>query len=825
MKKGLWKAGVLLLVFAASVVGTSAFINREKVVGTRQMEEANLPIVYMEVSGVKVNPMFGYASEMEEQYMRDSLTPLPTDRSLTMLIDTENASVKEVSYRVSTADGTEVVETSKLSKWKKEEGQIRIELQLETPILMNQEYTLRFDVTLEDGSTYYYYTRLLQRAGSNIEEYLTFAEEFYQKCLDREQAGTLATYLEPDETQTNSTYASLNIHSSFERITWGNMEIQLEQEAVPVIKDMNETTCSIYLEYLVSDTQEEEEADYYNVTDFYRMRYAQSRVMLLDFERSTQELFDAKHTELTSKGINLGITDKDVQYQSNKGADIVAFVEEGELFSYNRSSNKTTQIFSFRNGSLDVRSNHQEHGIKIVRVEESGDIDFVVYGYMNRDIHQGQVGIAVYHYGAEVNQVQEQLFIPMRSSYEYLKDDMESLSYITKDDRLYVVLEDDLYQIDLTEKSFQVIKENLGKDRYTVSSSQASIAWMDEEDTNETGCSQITVMSLEQGETYEIHAQAGQKIKALGFMNEDLVYGIANEGDIVTDNAGNTTFAMNTVRIEQFGGQVVKEHQEDGVWISGVKLQEGLLELERVQWENGAYTPISSDHIMNNLQNKEEQVSLRLITTERKATQIGLDFEKSVANKNVVYLGANLEDQQQYPTLEMNLTRTESNIYYVYAKGTLDSTWSKVSDAINRADENMGVVLNRQQQYVWERGNRQESYLVNLEDVPSIVLSGTIDEDTLQQSLGQDYAVLNLTGCSLDSVLYQVSKGNPVIAKVSDTVNVVIVGYNSKNTILYYPTTQEQGYFGIQDSTSLFANAGNVFIGYMDQLGAASKAE
>ena len=477
----------------------------------------------------------------------------------------------------------------------------------------------------------------------------------------------------------------------------------------------------------------------------------------------------------------------------------------------------------FRDGDLDERENLQEHGVKIVRVEESGDIDFVVYGYMNRDVHEGEVGIAVYHYGAELNQVEEELFIPMKSSYEYLKEDMELLSYVTRDDMLYVILEDDLYQIDIKQKSFQIVKEKLIKDRYVVSKSQASLAWMDQEEEN--ACTQITVMSLEQGDTYTIQAQSGQKIKALGFMNEDLVYGIANDSDIVTDNAGNTVFAMNTVRIEQFGGEVVKEHHEDNVWVSNVKLQEGLLELERVQWENGAYVAISSDHIMNNLQIREEQITLRLITTERKATQIGLDFEKSVTSKNVLYLASNLEDQETYNILSMELTRTDSNIYYVYAKGVLDSTWSRVCDAINRADGQMGVVLNRQQQYVWERGNRQESYQANLDEVPDVVLSGTIDENTLQQSLGADYTVMNLTGCSLDSVLYQVSKGNPVIAKVSDTVNVVIIGYNSKNTILYYPATQEQGYFGIQDSTSLFESAGNVFVGYMDNLGAASKSE
>lgn len=97
-----------------------------------------------------------------------------------------------------------------------------------------------------------------------------------------------------------------------------------------------------------------------------------------------------------------------------------------------------------------------------------------------------------------------------------------------------------------------------------------------------------------------------------------------------------------------------------------------------------------------------------------------------MTSKNVLYLASNLEDQETYNILSMELTRTDSNIYYVYAKGVLDSTWSRVCDAINRADGQMGVVLNRQQQYVWERGNRQESYQANLDEVPDVVLSGLL---------------------------------------------------------------------------------------------------
>lgn len=823
IKKGLIRAALLLLLFVVTIALTALYINRDKTVATRGLEGASLPILYMEVSNTMVNPMYGYAAPMDEQSIRDSLTPLPTDRILTVVIDPMDSKWASIAYRVSTADGTTEIETGKISKLKADANTSRGSFQLETPILMNQEYTLRFDMTLENGETYYYYTRIIQRSGIDIDQYLDYTTDFYEKCINGDSTSTLASSLEPDETETNSTYASLNIHSSYDRITWGVMEPKLVQKAIPVIKDMNETTCSILLNYIISDQREDMEPDYYMVEDFYRMKNSQSRTLLIDFERSTQELFDGEHTELSGNGLNLGIVDKDIQYQSNLGGDIVAFVQQGELWSYNRSVNKITRIFSFQNGERDQRELLQQHGIKIVRVEESGDIDFVVYGRMNGDRHEGEVGIAVYHYGAELNCLEETMFIPMDTAYEYLKNDMEILSYVTQDDMLYLMLEDDLYQVDMTQGMSRIVQENMVDNCYSVSRSQRMVAWMNE--MQEYNSTSITVMDLEAGETYTIQAGAGQKLRLLGFINDDVIYGLANEDEIVYDNVGNVTFAMCNVRIERFGGEVIKDYHQDGIWVSNVIAQEGLLELERIQLENGAYVPINSDHIMNNLQTNNENISIRLIVTERKATQIGLDFDKSVSSSSVLYMTSNLMDEETPVVVELDASTQGNNLYYVYAKGKLDSTWGKVSDAISRADQEMGVVLNRQQQYVWERCNRADSYLIDIDTVPEVVLSGTIDENTLQQLLGEEYTVLNMTDCSLDSVLYLVSKGNPVIARISDGVNVVIVGYDRFNTILYYPATREQKYLGLQDSKHLFEQCGNVFMGYMDNMGAPSKAQ
>ena len=99
MKKGLIKAGVLLLLFFGALGGTAAFINRNKTVGTREMKDASLPIVYMEVDERLVNPMYGYAEEMEQQYMRDSLTPLPATRELTMMLNPMESKIDSVYGR------------------------------------------------------------------------------------------------------------------------------------------------------------------------------------------------------------------------------------------------------------------------------------------------------------------------------------------------------------------------------------------------------------------------------------------------------------------------------------------------------------------------------------------------------------------------------------------------------------------------------------------------------------------------------------------------------------------------------------------------------
>lgn len=87
---------------------------------------------------------------------------------------------------------------------------------------------------------------------------------------------------------------------------------------------------------------------------------------------------------------------------------------------------------------------------------------------------------------------------------------------------------------------------------------------------------------------------------------------------------------------------------------------------------------------------------------------------------------------------------------------------------------------------------------IDTEEIPEIVLQGTYDIKTLKKSLKKTGTVIDLSGCSLDSVLYEISAQRPVIAKTGADTSVVIVGYDEYNTWLYDPVKKETYPYGMR---------------------------
>lgn len=806
---------VLLVVFILGVAGTAFLMNNETTDDRSDMNDAVLPEVMVQFGDVLTNRMYGYRQPMEADFVRDSVTPLDTTKKLTLVVNPYDTKVRNLSYEIRTSDGSKVMENRTIKSLDTgSDGYLRTEIEISSGLLMNQEYSLQITLSTNHGDAYYY-TRVVSRSATYTEQYAKFADDFVQMSLDKTQADNLAAYLETSDSASSRNFAGLNINSPLADISWGNLNPQLSKAGIPVIKDINETTASISIEYEISAQNENGNTEYYLVTDFYRMRYDETRIRLLDFKRSASEVFDPSLSVISNSGLLLGVRSKDVDYLTNEDGSVTAFTQNGDIWSYVPDTGKFVEIFTFRKDTeSDFRDARVDHDIKLLSVENNGDVDFMVYGYMNRGAHEGYSGVGIYHYNNDQGAIEEQVFIPCTESFEFLQEDLGTLSYVNQSGQLFIMIAGNLYQINIDENTYEVLADHIDSDDFGVSVTNAHAAWKSESGDY---AGQIEFIDFDTMERRRIVPEASQKLDLLGFMNEDLIYGIVLDGDTLPNATGYMIDGITTFRIEGFDGTVKKEYHQDGLYVAGVTVGTTLMEFTLVQKSGDIYKGVKKDNIMNNSTAATDKTSVEQTSSSRQGVIVRLTSEDSPSSEEPLILYAKVRNAgEKVVDIQVDKSSVEE-VYYVYAGGGLDSVWTDPAKAVQRADKQTGVVLNRAQQYVWERGNMKTQITLNTTDIPEIIRTASLDVQNLQNGLGDSAKVIDLTGCSLENVLYEVSAQRAVIARTGSDSSVVIVGYDQYNTYLLDPSTGEVKPYGMNDSTALFKNAGNMFITYLEQ--------
>lgn len=840
MSKGVIKALVLAGVFLLTVGVTGALTNHTNEDLTMEMEEATLPVVTLYENGTAINELHGYTSEMQAQYMRDTITPVGEDRELPISIQFHQTKVDAISYEIRSLDAKRLIADAEVTDYQESGSSISAQLTIQNLLEEGKEYLLI--IQIESGKQVInYYTRIMQPVDCHVAECVDFVTDFSATTFNEETSGTLSTYVEPNTaSDDNLHYVTLN--NSLKQITWSDFGGERLTTPVASIKEINSSYTVIVLDYVVTSLGNSGESEYYNVEEYYRVRYTDSRMYLLNFERSMSQIFRGENSSFYDKDIQLGIRSDEVEYQTNEAGNIVCFVQEGELWSFDETKNQLAEVFSFRGyEGIDSRENYGEHDIKIIDIDEAGSIDYIVYGYMNRGVHEGQVGISVYHFDAVANTNEEELFIPSTQSYEVMKDELGQVMYENEEGDFYIMMSGSVYEINLNTLEMKEIVTNLSDSRFAVSDSNRFLAWIEEDNKS----SVIHFMDFKDGSTTEIKESDDSYLKPLGFMDEDFIYGVANSVDVVVDAAGNTVFPMNKVKImdtSEAEHTILKEYQKDGYYVSGITLNGYTIYLNRVQFNGTAYVDADQDTIMNREGDEDNVVSVATTKTEVKQTQVQLTLANEVSEKSAKLLTPKeiIVEEDRTLTLE---DKTDYARYYVYAKGKVVLTTDSVTEAIIEANNSMGVVIGDQQQYIWKRAKKTsqsqlKDIVVGEEDagansvikcinamlekeginisVSALINEGATPKEVLANTM-KDAMVLDLTGCTADEVLYYVNRGTPVFAMTGSDTAVLIVGYDASNVVVFDPATSTTYKIGMNDSNTLFTNAGNVFFTYLAQ--------
>lgn len=839
MGKWIKKLIVLVLIFIAAI-GVFIWMARENESERTYtvMSEASLPVMQLRYQSWVVNELRGYSVKMDGSSIRDNLYPLGEDCVIPIQINISGREVKEIGYEVRSLDGTHLIEEKRTKELSKQsEGVYSAEIKLMDLLERDEEYQVMFTVCLADGTESYHYTRVSFAGAETLQGAIKFACDFSETTFLDEPDEVLIAQLESNASADNSSFGYTDIYSSHSHVLWGELKPEKVGETRITLHEIDRLVTSLVLEYEVKALDESGEEEQYHVREFYCIRYVNGKYYLMTYERLAEEVFaDGEEVILEDGSLELGIIgNEDLAMQIVSQGNYTVFVRNGILWCYDAKADVLGTLFAFDQGT-EESCDGEDYEIRVVRVGDQGDVEFIVYGYMSSGEHEGKTGVGYYRYLAAEDALEEVFYVSSDRSGEQVREEVGTLSYLSESGLFYLLYGDTVYAIDLEGGEYAELVSGVSGDSMAVDVENGILAW--QEDADE-GSAEITIYYLNNGEKRALTAPEGELFRLIGFINGDLLYGLIREEDRVEHSVYSASDPLYALEIVSVEGEVESRYEESGMYLTNVEILPDQVQFERRSLKDGVWTDMGRDILFSSTEGEEEEESMlkSSISARKKRTyrlELGLT-EKTILRYHCPKL---LVKESQRLVLG-NDTAKEEERYYAYSYGKLQGIYDSVAEAIAAVDDALGVVLNGSQQTVWNRGNRGSSVQISLsmrepmenpglEDYLELYLQklGVVADCKADLAAGENVfeilrkyseeTVLNLEGCSLDQMLFYLDARQPVLGFAGDNRPVLLVGYEElygEVTLLVYSLeTAQVGEHAYEEVNGWFETSGNRFI-------------
>lgn len=829
MKKQTIRIIVLSIVFVVALFVTSYFTNRGNADMTADMSSATLPTISFTVNEQEVNMLAGHVNEMDISAVRDTIVPLDGEGKVAVNIQKYGQKISSLHYEILSVDGAE-----KLAEKTEENVGETYSIQAGEYLEDNQNAVLKIRLDLSKNRSVYFYTRLVNAADLYFSECMEYVKTLHTNILGNKETNSIEKVLESNDQGDNTTLQHVTIHSDLEHVTWGELKPEIVGNVYWNLQETKAAYTSICLKYQVRCAGDNNEQEIHNVKEFFRVRYVDGKYYLLTYDRTMEEMFDGTKAVLTSKGIDLGLTAQDVQYKANEAGTIVSFVQANELWSYNGEEGEFALVFSFANAEKeDVRHRQDAHSIKILSMEENGNVTFAVYGYMNRGNHEGESGAAIYYFNLSQNVVEEKAFIPSDQSYVAIEKELGKLAYYNdKNNVLYVMAAGELCKVNLETDETTTLLSGLESEQYVSSDDGRLIAYQKEENAAEA-----VVLNFATDSKQTISVAEGEIVQPLGFVMGDFVYGVARTENAGYLSSGESVLGMYKLEIRDSKNEVVKTYQIDGNYLLGVKIDGNMITLDRATLQGNVYTEIAEDYITNN-EEKTNMISLQSYWTDLKEAQFHFVFEEGIESKKTKVLKPKQVLFEKDTTMAFEQEAGGAK-YSVFGLGELAGVYADAGEAVQAAKKISGVVISPRQNYVWEDGNRVSWYR-NFEMGAFRVNAGeTALAACIRAVLAYEAATVDVTtelgsktalevldaycggeavrfkDCSSSDMRYLIDKGTPVIALTGSDSAIVLVGYDAKTVTYIDPSDGGIRSRNFSAVDAMMSGSGNIFLGYV----------
>ncbi|MCL2865790.1 MAG: hypothetical protein FWE25_09650 [Lachnospiraceae bacterium] len=803
---------VLVAAFFFAVIISFRFINHEATDTMLVFADPTLPRVYFYVVGQRVNNLAGYVDEMELTAMRDTITPLEMNGILNMGLETNGNLINSVYYSLFSLDGEEVYATGQGNQT--EEGTIQFHLLdgLDESSIGEEEAILK--ITLQtDSRDIYYYTRVILSENFNIRQCFNFARNFQEMAFAGSNAEQLGRFLESGVSSHNDGLRRVTLSSTIDELQWGVMHPQLHSEIEWSIYETNAVYTSVLARYFVTSTAVNGRETLFSVREFFRVRYAEGQMYMQFYDRTVHQMYDGHMDSFDAQGIYLGMGEELMAYEVNQKANIVAFVRERDLWVFHQELNALALVFSFSEGQRgESRSTRDQHEVRILQVEDNGNVAFAVYGYMNRGAQEGRVGVAVYYYNMEMNVVEEIAFIPSNRPFG-ITELGQMVHYNPKLRLLSVITGGNFYQVDLYTGVQTILASDLDTEEYVVSEDGRLFAWQYQTDADTA--STIVLKNLQTGIRHSIVAPAGEMVRPLGFINDDLVYGFLRPTNVGQNHLGESITPMYKIEIRDIDGGIAKTYQLDNVFILDVEITANQVGLERLFLEENVYHEIERDSIIYNQELPDNRIMLEMVSADVIGQQARLTFVNGMEDISPRLLRPQKFIKDEVAFLSFAEAPREER-FYVYALGRMVGVYDNAVDAIQIAERLFGVVVTTSQSCIWERGNRYLFWNTHIDLESFYMAEGQSAKDALENFMGgQNARRIDLGGANFFQILHVMNLGLPVIG-ITDENNAILFMEYTMDTITYFdPNTGTSITRGQFEMERIMREYGNGFVGFV----------
>ena len=837
----LLKTVYFILVFFLTVFFGTRSMNLQESGVTYEMDTASFPVVCMRMGEERVNTLFGYANEPDVSCIRKTIYITGEDRAFHVEIDDNSADkVSSLSFEVRTTDGKNLVEQTPVEETARTDEGLICTFYAKDLIEYDTEYILVLLVTTRSGNLIRYYTRFLATTEEEdyaATEHIAFCNMLHDMALNANEA--LTTYLESKRNAVNTSVEYVDINSPFSAVAFEKVTIEGYTGARVDLYDIHAGCATISLRYDLT-LAEEARTKRYHVTEHYFTRKSKQGMVLLDYKRTMNYVFTGEKEDINGNELLLSYLGDGVELYESASGNACAFVNEGRLFVYQQTDNRLTQVFGFYTTENDVRTNRDACDIRVLRMDEGGNLLFQVRGYMSRGRHEGETGTAVYEFSAPDNAINEMVFLPENIPEELLRTENSSFGYANYMGIYFFLRGSDLYAVNLYDGTVSLRQRNLNAGEYRLSAGGNLVAWQDAPLTDT-----IHVLDMGSEELSDVSVGAGRSLRLLGFIESDMVYGEVMENRTLQDRAGNPVYPMHRVMIRNMDGTVLATYENEALPVTDVTVEGNRVILHRVSLTGDSFEQAQDDQIMSTTPEKERMNTVETTRTEA-GTETRIKMHKTVdSDKRKLFVTQTIGGDVPEP--EIAQPEREAR-YYTYDHGTLKGIYQDAGAAVAAAYDCYGQTLDAKGRYVYYRGNLSTrnqimSLTQNVEKhdystenslnaclkvmleyegaggkVDNMLAEGMRAKEILEKTLA-GASVLDLTGCPLNAVLFYADLpfDFPVLVQIAPDTYALLIGFNEQNVVLFDPQREEENVYKIpiSEAEELFSSRGNRFLTYI----------